>query len=168
MSLYLVRHASAGMRSGWSGPDLQRPLDARGQAQADDIRAALASRPIGRIISSRAVRCAQTVAPLAAAVGVEVEPADEATEGAGYDRAFELVVGLIGTEGDSGDSVVCSHGDLIPAVLWRLREAGLADRFESQKCAKGSIWDLEVSDGRVTGAAYRSPSRLAAARSASS
>ena len=165
MSLYLVRHASAGMRSGWSGPDLQRPLDARGQAQADDIRAALASRPIGRIISSRAVRCVQTVEPLAAAVGMEVEPADEATEGASYDRAFELVVGLIGAE---GDSVVCSHGDLIPAMLWKLREAGLADRFESQKCAKGSIWDLKVSDGRVTGAAYRSPSRLAAARSAPS
>ena len=159
MSLYLVRHATAGMRSGWSGSDLQRPLDARGQAQAIDIRAALASRPIQRILSSRAVRCIQTVAPLAAAVGVEVEPADEVTEGADFDRAFDLIAGLAEAE---GDSVVCSHGDLIPAVLWRLQDASLIDRPEWQKCAKGSIWDLDVRNGRVAGAAYRSPSRLAA------
>lgn len=165
MSLYLVRHASAGMRSGWSGSDLQRPLDARGQAQADDIRATLASRPIQRILSSRAVRCIQTVAPLAAALEVEVEPTDELTEGASFGRAFELVTSLAGAE---GDSVVCSHGDLIPAVLWKLRESGLADRFEPQKCAKGSVWELEVRDGRVASAVYRSPSRLAAARAASS
>lgn len=165
MSLYLVRHASAGMRSGWSGSDLQRPLDARGQAQADDIRAALASRPIQRILSSRAVRCIQTVAPLAAAVGLKVEPTDELTEGASFNRAFELVTGLFDTE---GDGVVCSHGDLIPAVLWKLRESGLADQFEPQKCAKGSVWELEVRDGRVASTVYRSPSRLAAARAASS
>lgn len=165
MSLYLVRHASAGMRSGWSGSDLQRPLDARGQAQAADIQAALASRPIQRILSSRAVRCIQTVAPLAGAVGLEVEPADELTEGARFNRAFDLVTSLTG---DEGDSVVCSHGDLIPAVLWRLQEASLLDRFEPQKCAKGSVWELDVRDGQVAGAYYRSPSRLAAARTESS
>ena len=50
--LHLVRHADAGNRMAWSGDDFQRPLDDFGRMQAEAIGAALAGRPIERILSS--------------------------------------------------------------------------------------------------------------------
>lgn len=157
--LFLVRHADAGNRSTWGGEDFQRPLDDHGLAQAEAIGAELSARPVERILSSAAWRCTATVAPLGRALGLPVEVADELAEGTYAADAFRLVHSLASAE---GDSVLCSHGDVIPGVLWILNRYGV-EVSDLGRCKKASIWELAVSDGRVVGAAYRHPSTFGAA-----
>ena len=141
----------------WVGDDFQRPLDDFGQIQAEAIGEALASRPVQRILSSPAVRCVDTVVPLGRALGLRVETADELAEGSSVGDAFDLLRSLASAE---GDCVLCSHGDVIPGLIWVLAQYGL-DIPELGRCKKGSIWELEVSEGRVSSApptAIRAPS----------
>ena len=157
--LHLVRHADAGNRGAWVDDDFERPLDDHGQLQAEAIAAALAERPVRRILSSPYVRCVATVVPLGRVLGLPVEASDELAEGSYVADALELLGSLAAAE---GDSVLCSHGDVIPGVLWVLARYGLAipDRG---RCKKGSIWELEVVDGRIVAAAYRHPRSFGAA-----
>ena len=46
--LYLIRHACAGNKRQWTGPDVERPLDAAGIAQAVALADELAVLPIHR------------------------------------------------------------------------------------------------------------------------
>ena len=137
----------------WVGNDFERPLDDHGRMQAEAIGAALALRPVTRILSSPYVRCVDTVVPLGRTLGLPVEAADELAEGSFVGEAFDLLSSLASTE---GDSVLCSHGDVIPGLLWVLAQYGL-DIPDLGRCKKGSIWELEVSDGRIVGASYRHP-----------
>lgn len=157
--LHLVRHADAGSRGTWVGNDFERPLDDFGRRQAEAIAAALAERPVRRILSSPAVRCVDTVAPLGRALGLPVEALDELAEGVYAADAFELLASLIEAE---GDSVLCSHGDVIPGMLWVIVRHGLFIP-DLGRCKKGSIWELEVTDGRISSATYRHPRTFGAA-----
>lgn len=73
--LYLIRHGRPA--STWGGADPDPGLDAQGQVQASGVRDALLARPVGerprRVVSSPLRRCRETAAPLAEALGVEVE-----------------------------------------------------------------------------------------------
>lgn len=151
--LHLVRHADAGSRGVWVGNDFERPLDCFGRIQAEAIAAALAERPVRRILSSPALRCVDTVAPLGQALGLPVETSAELAEGSLAADAFELLTSLIEAE---GDSVLCSHGDVIPGMLWVIVRDGLIIP-DLGRCKKGSIWELEVTDGRISSATYRHP-----------
>jgi len=72
--LILVRHASAGRKADWPGDDQSRPLDARGEADARALAGLMACfAPAGRVISSPALRCTDTVRPYAAGFGGTVE-----------------------------------------------------------------------------------------------
>ena len=62
---YLVRHAHAGDKRAWLGPDAVRPLSTPGRREAHGLLTRLRDHPITRILSSPAVRCLQTVEPLA-------------------------------------------------------------------------------------------------------
>jgi 8-oxo-(d)GTP phosphatase len=101
--LLVVRHASAGDRDDWKGPDADRPLDARGRRQAEQLVDRLAPFPIRRIVSSPFVRCVDTVEPLAHAHGLEVESSDDLAEGANRERVRRLLLEL----GD--EAVICMH-----------------------------------------------------------
>ncbi len=118
MTSVLVRHASAGHRLDWEHDDRLRPVDARGRRQSADLVELL--RPLGlrRILSSPYVRCVQTVEPLAAALGLEVELDERLEEGKGG-AAAELL---------REDGVVCcTHGDIVEALVDRgLKKAAAA------------------------------------------
>ena len=60
VTLYLIRHAHAGNKRNWSGPDEERPLSAKGQAQAEGIAGEFGDVGVKRVISSPAVRCRET------------------------------------------------------------------------------------------------------------
>src|SRR5262249_39777677 len=119
MPLYLVRHAKAGSRSGWVGPDEKRPLSKGGREQADALARNMADAPVTRVVSSPYVRCMETVAPLADKVGVVVEPNRALAEGRTVSAAIELLVSL------PDNAVACSHGDMIPAVVDALVRQGM-------------------------------------------
>ena len=119
MTVVLLRHASAGDRLAWDGDDMLRPLDDRGRAQAAALRDTLMRRGVTRIVSSPYVRCTETVAPLAASLGLEVEPDDRLAEGAGGAAAHELLSGRDGC-------VACTHGDVVEELLGRTLKKGAA------------------------------------------
>ena len=112
MIVYLVRHARAGHRETWAGEDdTVRPLDERGQRQAEALVAQLAERDFSRVLSSPYLRCVQSVEPLAEARGIQVEAVDPLAEGAGEAAALELFRGL------DAPGVASVHGDLAQMLL---------------------------------------------------
>lgn len=155
--LHLVRHASAGDRRAWRGDDHARPLDPIGHAQAEAIAVTLAGAAVQRILSSPSIRCTQTVEPLATKLGLDIEISAELAEGADGWRTEALVERLCG---EAGDSVLCSHGDVIPEVLWRLAYRGVD--VNPTRCKKASVWELHAVDGAISHGIYRSPRSLGA------
>jgi 8-oxo-dGTP pyrophosphatase MutT (NUDIX family) len=69
----LVRHAKAGSRRAWHGPDELRPLDSVGLAQAEALTPLLALFVPGRVVSASPIRCRETVTALAERLGLAVE-----------------------------------------------------------------------------------------------
>jgi phosphohistidine phosphatase SixA len=110
--LLLVRHARAVERYGWEGDDRLRPLDEKGESQAAALVELLASYRVDRIVTSPAVRCTATVAPLARARGLDAEVREELAEEGHWEEGAALVRSLAGT-----DAVVCGHGGLEHAVI---------------------------------------------------
>lgn len=149
--LRLLRHGLAGNRDKWEGEDGVRPLTKKGRKQAEAIAAALADAGIERIVTSPYHRCVQTVEPLADITGARIEKSDALAEEADIDAAYALVDSLVGA-----NAVLCSHGDVIPALVNRLMWAGLT--LESHfYCAKGSIWEVDVERGKFTSGRYVPP-----------
>ena len=52
-------------------------------------------------------------------------------------------------------AVLCSHGDIIPALLDRLDRRGIDLIGDDAK--KGSIWILEAEDGEIKTGTYQPP-----------
>ena len=135
MTLLLVRHAVALRRKDWTRPDHLRPLTPLGYEQAEHLPALLADVAIDRILSSPAVRCVETVQPLAGRLALPVEEVPQLAEGAGA-AAAALARDL------GGVVVLCSHGDVVPDLLEALGPDAIpADGDLS--CAKGSTWVVE-------------------------
>lgn len=109
--MILLRHAWAGERERWRGDDRLRPLDERGCRQALGLVETLRGLGIVRLLSSPYVRCVQTVEPLAAALGLRVEPRPEL----GEEKQLELGLPLLGRLDDAG-MLVCTHGGLGKAL----------------------------------------------------
>lgn len=155
MKVLLIRHAHALSRKQWDQPDAGRPLDERGQRQAAALGADLADHPIVEVLSSPAVRCVDTVAPLATARGLAVEPHAALVEGAAPVAGVDLVRGLADRDGDTGDVALCSHGDVIPSVIRALADSGVD--LEEQPTKKGAYWVLEVEDRKLVRGRYVPP-----------
>jgi broad specificity phosphatase PhoE len=147
---YLVRHGDAGNKRQWTGPDYARPLSATGRLEAGALVDLLATFPIDRILSSPALRCRQTVEPLAGKRGMPVVSDPLLAVDAAPDRAVELLLA-----GDD-DVIWCTHGELIRPLLARLRDRG-APIGEAATWPKGSVWVLETAGDAITGATYLPP-----------
>jgi 8-oxo-dGTP diphosphatase len=149
--VYLVRHAHAGSKAGWDGPDLARPLSATGRRQAAGLVARLRRYPVRRILCSPADRCRQTVEPLARQRGLAVE----ATGVLGVDATADGVLELL-ADPAIRHAVLCTHGELIGQVFDKLLADGL-DLPGRPRWPKGSTWVLDRDGGHVAGASYLEP-----------
>jgi 8-oxo-dGTP diphosphatase len=152
VTVYLVRHAKAGSRRDWEGPDAERPLSRKGRRQAEGLVHLLADRPVRRVLSSPYVRCVQTVEPLADKLGLPVEETAALAEGAAPADTVELFRDLAATT-----AVLCTHGDLIPPVLETLAATEGLPLPPDYPFAKGSTWELDALNGRWLAARYLPP-----------
>ena len=127
--LILLRHAKALDKRGWKRSDALRPLADPGRADAKtlaDLLACFAPRP--RLISSTAVRCLDTLRPLAQLTGQQVREElslyihnkPSGTEAADPAAGLAALVREVIAAGEP--AVLCAHRENIPA----LREAALA------------------------------------------
>jgi phosphohistidine phosphatase SixA len=153
--ILLVRHAHAGDKYRWEGPDSLRPLSAAGQGEAAGLLVRLEDYPLERILSSPTVRCQQTVQALAHDRYLRVECLPEL----GVDADLEVVLALLG-DLQAQNAVVCTHGEVIGQVLARLVLDGLAVD-QPLVWPKGSSWLLESAEGRFGFGRYLPPLTLA-------
>lgn len=149
--LYLVRHADAGHRRDFDGPDRERPLSERGWRQAEGLAEQLADAGIVRLLASPFLRCMQTLEPLARRVGIPVEPERRLAEGSGAVSPLELAEQL-----RAAPVVLCSHGDVIPDVLDELVRRGVALE-DDLRWQKGSAWAFSWNGDRIRTGRYLAP-----------
>ena len=149
MRMTIVRHTLAHEKKSWSGPDLERPLDPIGERQAAGMARLLMKHKVRRIISSPAIRCVQTMQPLADAADVPIEVWSELGRDANAKRLTACF-----TDPEYHDAVLCTHGEVLHQLLLVDNVRRIASRGKLSKrrlLIKGSAWRLEITtSGRVS------------------
>ena len=141
-TILLIRHATATDRKLWKEADHLRPLTKSGHRQAQAIAEELESVPIAQISTSPALRCVQTVEPLATRAKIKMKVDKALMEGGEIKLPGKREAGL---------HIYCAHGDNIPALLDHLG-------IDCMECKKGSIWMLKRDDdGEITEVSYVKP-----------
>ncbi len=115
--LIVLRHAKATPREEWSGPDAARPLTTRGTRQAAALVGPLSAFGPRRIVTSDAVRCVTTVAPLAAALGRKIVRTPLIGQDA-WEEGESDARSVVGRRVRARKpAVLCSHGPVLPDIL---------------------------------------------------
>ena len=155
--LILLRHAEAGRkpeRTGddWAAEDLARPLDDRGVAEADLLAALLASYGRCQVFSSAAERCAASVRPYAAAVGVpvETEPAFTVAPGRAPDAAGTTRAAALALSGEP--ALICAHRENLPGLIHAAFGALSASPPDAAPLRKGEFLVLQRARGALASA----------------
>lgn len=115
--LIVLRHAQAQPRTAWRGEDADRPLNAKGRADAEELAVMLACfAPRAAVLSSATARCLDTVRPYARLTGAPVRAslalrASSRTSPAGPPALLDssMVAG--------GAAIVCAHRENLPALM---------------------------------------------------
>ena len=153
MQLYLVRPGRAKKRSSWAGSARLRPLARDGVRQARDLVDLLGSFEVGALACGSALRCRQTLEPLASSLGRPLHVDDRLDRGVPADtlvaRAAEL-----GRRG----AVLCLHRGELEHVVRRI--GGVKRREVGARCERGAAWAI---GGRPPVASYLPPALLGAA-----
>ena len=167
LTIELIPHCTSVARDGWAGSHDVRPLAGLGMRQAEALVSVIGSDVDG-IYSSPAVRCRQTVGPLAAAAGLSVhdlaelyEAGDFGEPAAGTDGIPELMTRALGgawaagrmlravtlmmDAHPGGRAVAASHGDVIPVLLATLRSAYVIPR--PRHVGRGGWYTLQFAPG---------------------
>ncbi|SCL29909.1 8-oxo-dGTP diphosphatase [Micromonospora nigra] len=141
----LVRHAQAGRRGTWTGPDRARPLDARGRSQAEGLAPLVALLRPTRLLSASPRRCVQTLDPVAALLDLPIEvngDLDEPLPGQqAEERALAAAARLVVLAAAGDPAVVCSQGKVIPGALAHLT-GGPHEAADDFVTPKGGGWLL--------------------------
>ncbi len=113
----VLRHAKALSRDEWSLSDASRPLSRRGKKQAASLVGPLRAFGVRKIISSDAVRCADTIAPLSKVLGRKPVLTERISQDA-WEEGVSDIRPLIGKRVRALRPVVlCSHGPVLPGIL---------------------------------------------------
>jgi phosphohistidine phosphatase SixA len=155
--IVLVRHGQAQGKIGWDGPDSDRALVGRGRRQARHLAKVIGGgRPPGRVISSPALRCVQTVEPYADKVGLAVELSDRLSTAAGP-AALALCRELLSSEPADSTSVLCTHREVLVELLPQLSRDFDRKLTHWPPGAKGGAWILRFRAVRLAKVDYRPP-----------
>jgi 8-oxo-(d)GTP phosphatase len=145
-TLLLVRHGTAGDRQGFPGDDDLRPLDGHGREQAAALARLLPHYGPARLVSAPLVRCSDTLRPLGAATGLQVE-LDPVLSARAHERdPRRAAARLRGLVHEGATTVVCSQGEVLPDVLVALARGGRCALPSPPRTPKGSVWALSFDE----------------------
>lgn len=147
--VHVIRHAEAGVRERWTGPDGARPLSDAGRRQANHLVERFADQPFVQILSSPFRRCVQTLEPLARARALPIDLRDELVEGQPWEYLEKVI---LQAEGE-GSTAICVHGDGLRGLMGALFERGVA-RHTGGSLSKGATWVVDVRDGAIVSARH--------------
>jgi phosphohistidine phosphatase SixA/8-oxo-dGTP pyrophosphatase MutT (NUDIX family) len=139
--LILLRHAKAVAREEWQNEDLDRPLATFGEQQSKRLISALIPYSIKEIHSSSAVRCYETINPLARALSLDYFFTDSLTEFVferNPSRTLKYIDRLLENE---HTTLICGHNPILPKYL---AEKYSRQGFEVSEAAlkPGEAWIL--------------------------
>lgn len=154
--IVIARHGKATPHEDWDGVDSLRPLVARGMEQSRDIAGGLAAYGPRSIISSPAMRCMQTVAPLSYKLGMEIKESGKISQDkwtSEGDRVTDFVAARLRK---AEPVVICSHGPVIPQIVRELlSQTGSAVGDAARRAASLGTGDFAVFHIAKSGAALR-------------
>jgi len=137
--LVLLRHAKALSRDEWQGDDDDRPLDSLGQMQAKRLLSIYQAFNLEQIHTSDAIRCYDTVEPMAKALGLRLEVSNNLSESAfkkDKEDAFDYARDLIKSD---KRALLCSHNPILPKVLNKLTKKSDVESDE-EKLYPADAW----------------------------
>jgi 8-oxo-dGTP diphosphatase len=153
LTLDIFIHVDAVDRNQWQGAPDDRPLTDLGRRQAEQLAQELGAEPLQAIYSSQALRCRASLSPLARSTGLPVvvltEFQDTAEKALGALREMHAAV-------PDGRAVLCSYGDVVPALLGYLSKQWGTQPPERDN-RKGAVFTLRY-DGENGSIAARGPS----------
>ncbi len=153
MPVFLIRHAKAGSRSRWDGEDFDRPLTSAGLEQSQLLVETLSKHLPPAIYSSPFLRCIQTVEPIAKHCGLTVNIVSQLAEGANFEETIALLNAV------EENSVLCSHGDVIPNAVQALIRRGLKMTTPTDS-RKAGIYILHRDRSQFVSAECLSPPKV--------
>lgn len=146
--LILLRHGKALSPNEWSGDDSDRPLDSLGQRQAKRLLPNYLPYQVDEIHSSDAMRCIETVEPLARALKINIVISEELGEYRHFsnkDAAFQYTQDVI----ENGNSVlICSHNPILPMVVKKLIGKKTFKELDA-RLNPGEAWILHHREGEI-------------------
>ena len=146
--LILLRHGKAIAREEWEGDDGDRPLAQLGQQQAKRMHAIYLPFAVSEIHSSDAVRCYETVSPMARTMSLNLVYWSELSEYA-FEKDKKAAINVVNDIIESeARAIVCGHNPVIP---------GIVAKFIGKKNFKeldhgllpGEAWILHHRDGEI-------------------
>lgn len=147
-TVQIVRHATAGSKSRYSGDDRKRPLDKHGRAQAEALVSQLLAFGAGELFAADRVRCHQTLDPLAEELGVPVHTESALTAEAYADNRKTARQRVLEIAATASHPVICTQGEVIPDLIaWWCERDGV--RPDKSRNRKGSTWVLTLVGGRL-------------------
>lgn len=116
-AIIVLRHGKAIPDSEFDGPDPGRTLLREGERQAESVAAGIAAFGPAKLITSTAVRCADTIAPTAKLTGLTVKKTDKISQDA-WESGEADVVGVVTARlARRRTAVLCSHGPVLPELV---------------------------------------------------
>ena len=146
--LILLRHAKAIERTEWAGEDTDRPLSSTGERQAKRLITLMKPYCIEEMHSSSAVRCYETITPLARALNVDFFFTDSLSEDVfrkDNERPIKYIHRLLVND---YPALICSHNPILPAAI-----SSFVDKFgvevQDTKLEPGDAWVVHHIDREV-------------------
>lgn len=147
-ALVLLRHGKAIAREEWEGDDGDRPLAQLGQLQAQRMLSAYLPYAISEIHTSDAVRCYETVAPIARSLELNTIFWSQLSEYA-FEKDKKLAIQVVQEIIESESRViVCGHNPVLPAIVAKLIGKKSFKELD-HGLMPGESWILHHRDGEI-------------------
>jgi 8-oxo-(d)GTP phosphatase len=141
----LVRHASAGERSAWSGADRERPLDELGREQAEVLVPLFTAYDVTHVMSADMLRCLDTVGPYAARRRLAVDSEPLLSESGQAEHPKVAADRMLSAVAMRESLVACSQGRAIPPLVQALCAAHDVRPPVDPSARKSGGWVLHFS-----------------------
>jgi 8-oxo-(d)GTP phosphatase len=144
LPLVVLRHTEARSRKTWRKEDRLRPLAALGRRQAEKLIPVIAAYDVRRVVSSDAMRCADSVAPYVRDTGVRSKLtgrlSEESATRASVARTVDRLTERMREDGIGG--LLCTHRPVLPMVYDHLG-------VEDPSLDPGEMLVVHLRDGTV-------------------
>ncbi len=146
--IVLLRHAEAVERDGWQGDDGDRPLTDKGQRQVSELITSMRVFDIKEIHTSDAIRCFETVKPIAGAYGIRPVVNSDLSEYT-YSRDKASAARYIKNLFERDEAImVCGHNPILSKIVKKL--ARRLDMYkEDFSLGKGDAFIIHRSNGKI-------------------